>query len=156
MATERTAAPGKRLLPEFLKFTRIGQQVCGRITKYEQNKNGPFVVMEPVLVMEKDGTWSRYAGAALGLTTDLGRKIIAGDVGKFLQVVFRDTEPTDQGSDKKIFAVLDLDNDEIRAIAAKTVDRRAERAAQETDGKAQPLFPEHAGASTALVDELFT
>lgn len=125
MATERHAGQ----LAEFFKFTKIGQAMVGRITKFGNHpQNGEFIVMEPVLIRSEPGAEAvRYAGVALGLSTDLKWKITSperdqsksgGDVNKFVSIEFIDKEPSKKGSDKKIFRVLELTRDEMVALAS--------------------------------------
>lgn len=102
---------------EFVKMRTIGTAVAGRVTRYGNNDNGPFIVLEPIFVKERGGVWRKYGGAALGLTTDLRRKIDADDKGKILQIEFVDTQESRSGAPQKLFKVFDLDNSEASAIA---------------------------------------
>lgn len=116
MATERNA----KTMAEFFKFRRIGQTVAGRVTEHKPGKPGmgEFIVMSPAIIAA-NGTMHRYKAVAIGLTTDLAAKISPSDKGQFLSLSFVDTEPTDKGSERKIFKVLVLTKDEM-VMYAKT------------------------------------
>jgi hypothetical protein len=132
MATERHAGQ----LAEFFKFTKIGQAMVGRITKFGNHpQNGEFIVMEPVLIRAEPGTEAvRYAGVAVGLSTDLKWKITSperdqsgngGDRNKFISIEFIDKEPSKKGSDKKMFRVLELTREEMISLASGKEDMNA-------------------------------
>jgi hypothetical protein len=60
-------------------------------------------------------TWERVEapGIAVGLSTDLGMKITSNDVGRFLLIIFDDTEPAKRGQPRKVFRVIELTKTEI-------------------------------------------
>lgn len=120
MATERNS----KTMAEFFKFTQIGQAVAGLITSFKTSENGPFALFEPVLIRDNpDEPPKRYAGVAVGLSTDLKIKLdMQQDVKKFFSIEFAEKEPTSKGSDRKIFRVLELTRDEMKALAAGTLD----------------------------------
>lgn len=114
MANERTVEP----MAAFYKFTRIGQQVVGLVKRYATGDNGPFVVMEPVLIRDESGAVLRsFHSAAIGLSTDLSLKVGPRDVNKWFSFTFDDTEKTKKGSDKKLFKVLELEKSDVAEYA---------------------------------------
>lgn len=106
---------------EFVKLNTLGKSVVGRVTRYGTNDNGSFIVLEPIFIQDAPSAkWKRYGGAAVGLSTDLRRKIDESDKGKILQITFTDTQPVaGQPSPQKLFKVLDLDNAEATEISDK-------------------------------------
>lgn len=118
-------------LAEFFKFTTIGQAVVGRIKKFGNHpRNGPFVVFEPVLIRSNPKEEPvRYAGVAVGLSTDLQYKLLSPeraraegknghDEGKFVSVLFERTEPSKfENNPKKVFDVLILSREEMIALS---------------------------------------
>lgn len=113
MPTERNVRP----MSGFLKFTKIGESVAGKIEKYMSGgENGPFVIIAPALV-GRNGKVEQWGSVAVGLTTDLKLKVTKDDEGKFLGFRFKETEPTTKGSQKKIFSVVEYTLDEIRELS---------------------------------------
>jgi hypothetical protein len=113
MAKQREAAP----LAEFVKITKVGQQVIGRVAKYFQNSNGPAVTLSPVILRSSNsGAGDRYAELALGLSTDLAQKVSLADVGKVIACAFTATRPSTKGSDTKLFQVFELDAADLVAL----------------------------------------
>lgn len=115
---ERESKP----LAEFVKITKIGQTIAGKMTRYSPGTEGnsPFVVFEPAFLREEvGGKWTGYGNAAFGLSTDIARKADAKDVGKWLLFQFHDTEPTNKGGVKKLFKVYELDAAEVTALQGK-------------------------------------
>ncbi len=107
-------------LYEFVKIRDVGMSVAGRITRYGENENGPFIVMQPIFVQAtRGGEWKKYGGAAVGLTTDLRRKVNPPDVGRVLMLTFSDTQPSKQGTPMKMFKVYELDEREVTALSGK-------------------------------------
>lgn len=117
MATERNGGT----MAEFFKLVKFGQKVIGRIDEYHEARNGnsAFVVISPVLIREepKDAVMTRYHGVAIGLTTDLVRKVTDKDIGHFLSIEYVSSEPTNKGSPRKIFRVLELEKMEMLELA---------------------------------------
>ncbi len=104
---------------EFVKFTTIGKSVAGRVKSFGKNDQGTFIVFEPVFVRPtRNGKWSKYGGAAVGLTTDLRRKIFDSDVSKVFRITFNDTKPSQNPDPQKLFLVEELERDEIIQLAA--------------------------------------
>ena len=141
MPKEREEREGARMLPEFVKITTVGQTVAGRVKKFGDNDNGHFAVMEPVYLRDKvGGSWDKFGTAAVGLSTDILRKLdVQKDGGKFFLFQFVDTEATTRGGIKKKFKVYELDAAESSALDKKAVDRRVERDAAERNGTAAPF-----------------
>lgn len=132
MAQQRTAAP----LAEFVKITKVGQQVIGLVTRYGSNNNGPMVILAPVILRESNkGEGKRFAELALGLSTDLQQKITAADTGKVLGIAFTATKPSTKESPTKLFQVFELDADDLAAVKAGTLVLPLEKTAEPVGGK---------------------
>lgn len=149
MAKEREAKPGARVLPEFIKLTRVGQSVAGKIVKFDKNENGDFFTLAPVFVREKlGGVWLRYDAAAFGITADIARKIDDDptlEVNRWLVFYFKDTEATTRGTKKKLFKVSELEPAEVKALLARAIDKTQERAdiiARSRGSVVPTFFPE--------------
>lgn len=105
---------------EFVKLRTIGMAVCGRISRYDTNQNSDFVIMQPIFVRRShDGKWQKYGAGAVGLSTDLARKISREDVGKVIMAEFKDTKESASGSPQKLFGVFELEKEEIIAMNDK-------------------------------------
>lgn len=118
MAKERTEKP----LPEFVKITKVGQTVAGKITRFGKGSLGTyFAILEPGLLRDVEGgQWDMFGSFAVNLSTDMIRKVDpAKDSGKFFVFKFASTEQTSKGGTKKIFKVLELEPDEERELIGK-------------------------------------
>jgi len=114
MATERNAAP----MAAFFKFTKKGQKIAGVIESYKTNDKGGFISLRPALLRDdRNGVFQAYAGAAVGLATDLKFKITEHDTRKAVSIEWIDSEPTKKGSPKKIFRVEMLEREELIGLA---------------------------------------
>jgi hypothetical protein len=105
MPKERTAAP----LAEFVKFRAVGARVLGRVTKFDTNDNGSFIVLHPAYVLdagEREPT--RYEEIAIGLTADMRGKITPSDVGSMLVIGMVGEKPTNKGNPTKLFKVMEV------------------------------------------------
>lgn len=78
--------------------------------------------MEPVFVQRPGGPWARFGSAAVGLSTDLRRKVTEADVGKALMLTYHATSPSDKGSPQKLFKVFEMDGEEIKGLADQAPD----------------------------------
>lgn len=118
MPVERKEKP----LPEFVKITKEGQSVAGRIVRFGKGKLGThFVILSPIFLRDQQGgQWEKYGEAAVNLSTDMLRKVdLAKDAGKFLVFNYTQKVATEQGGEKKIFRVLELDDKEIKELDGK-------------------------------------
>ena len=118
MAQERQAGP----MSSFFKFTEIGQVAAGFVKRHFSGDNGDAFVLAPAVLRETaTGQPKTYHGAAVGLSTDMLRKVdTRADVGKFLSLQFIGTEPSKKGSPTKLFKVLELTAGEFDMMAARS------------------------------------
>ena len=129
-ARENMAKEREAVRSEFVKFTTIGQAVAGLVTDFRENDNGPLIEISPVIQRAGRGKeWQRFGSVAVGLGTDLARKISRNDVGSLLLIEFKDKEPTTKGSDLKIFRVLELERDELAKLGLMIEPAQAKEAA---------------------------
>lgn len=106
-------------LLEFVKLTRVGDRVLGRMTKHDVNDNGSFITLEPVLVKHAGKDAERFGGVALGLTADLRSKVTARDENKWLLIGLVGFKASGKGDPTKLFAVYECEADEdMRATIA--------------------------------------
>lgn len=114
MATQRSAAPND--LAEFVKLNVIGAAVLGFVERQASNQSGRFLTLSPAAYRaSKDGPFVRFEEMALGLSTDLARKILPNETGHILLAVFVGTKPTAQ-SPMKLFNVFDITAEEAKAL----------------------------------------
>lgn len=118
MPTQKQETP----LSEFVKVTAVGQQVIGKVVRYFQTSNGPAVELAPVMIRNRnDGQGERFGSLALGLSTDLQRKVSASDLGKVLAVAHTGLRPSTKGSPTKLFQVFELDAADLAELRAGTL-----------------------------------
>lgn len=111
----------------YFKFDAIGQTVAGRVTRYDTNKFGDFVILEPLFVMNADAkTFTKYPNGAIGLTTDLARKISPDSKGRAMMVRFDDTAESGKKDRQKMFKVYELEASEVRDLNDKATAAPAE------------------------------
>ncbi len=126
------------VISEFVKWKEIGITVVGKVASFGNNKNGDFIELSPVLYRANDkAKWTRYARLAVGLTTDLQRKVKREDMAAFVYIRYDDTRPSPSGSPQKLFKVFDVTKEEALDFAKN---------AQAASGPLNP--PPAAGGST--------
>ncbi len=106
------------VISEFVKWKELGITVVGKIVSFGNNKNGDFVELAPVLYRVNDNAkWTRYDRLAVGLTTDLQRKVRREDVAAIIFIKYDDTRPSPSGSPQKLFKVFDVSKEEAADFA---------------------------------------
>lgn len=102
------AVKREHTLSEFMKFAKIGQAAVGKVAGYRENKNGPFIEMAPVVLYKASGEAKGFANIAIGLTSALRTRIVAGDVGRWFGIRYSANQETSQPQPLKLFDVFEL------------------------------------------------